>query len=419
MTNDATVAEKRDPLLGTLFDGRFRIQFRLAAGGYGAIYSAVEVSSRAEVALKVLHSNLTLDKSCVKRFRREGALLRKLEDPHTLGAFELGEAPDGTLYIVMELLHGETLHDRIRKSGPLPWQKTIEITRAICSSLGEAHGAGIVHRDLKPSNIFLQDRDGHDFVKVLDFGIAKILRGNEHATQLTVAGRIIGTVEYMSPEQLQGELCTARSDMYALGVVMYEMLAGNRPYAVNDPASLLAAMLHGPPARPVADTPIPAELERIVMRCLALEPQGRYRDVASLAAALARVNVAEKRDQTTHAHPDEAPTWFDPRARPSSPPVAAPQAPPAPSAAPQPRPAPVDVEGRTVRAAIPPPPLVPPVAPPPAPSPAADVPATPRSRQRRLESRAVAAEAWKRTALGIIIVASLAILAMLIAMRRH
>jgi serine/threonine-protein kinase len=163
---DHTIIERRDPLIGNTLDDRFRIDARLAAGGFGAIYRATELASGRELALKVLHANLTADPLIVARFRREGATLASLRDPHTVTAYELGEAPDGTLYIVMELLRGETLYDAYRKhGGPLPWRRVAAIARAVCSSLAEAHALGIVHRDLKPANIHLQARGGErDFV---------------------------------------------------------------------------------------------------------------------------------------------------------------------------------------------------------------------------------------------------------------
>src|SRR5262249_49333991 len=160
--------------------------------------------------------------------------------------------PDGTLYIVMELLRGESLFERFRTRGPLPWQRMVAIARAVCSSLAEAHALGIVHRDLKPTNIHLEPGPGgDDVVKVLDFGIAKILRDSGFdSAELTNAGQMIGTLDYMSPEQMVGGECTATSDIYTLGVVMYEMIAGKRPFHdVNSAAAALAAALTTTPER--------------------------------------------------------------------------------------------------------------------------------------------------------------------------
>ena len=244
---DETVFERRDPLIGNKLDDRFRIDAKLAAGGFGAIYRATDLRSGREIALKVLHANLAADSSLVARFRREGETLTSLRDPHTVTAYEFGEAADGTLYIVMELLRGETLYEAFRRNGgPLPWRRVASIARAVCSSLAEAHERGIVHRDLKPANIHLQERDGNrDFVKVLDFGIAKILRGSDlDPAELMVAGQMIGTFDYMAPEQMLGGVVGAACDIYTLGIVIYEMVAGKRPFPASpSAASVLAAML--------------------------------------------------------------------------------------------------------------------------------------------------------------------------------
>jgi eukaryotic-like serine/threonine-protein kinase len=289
---DHTVFERRDPLIGNTFDDRFRIDARLAAGGFGAIYRAIELASGRELALKVLHPSLTADPLIVARFRREGETLASLRDPHTVTAYELCEAKDGALYIVMELLRGETLYDAFRREGPLPWRRVAAIARAVCSSLGEAHALGIVHRDLKPANIHLQDRGGAgDFVKVLDFGIAKILQGGElESTELTMAGQMIGTFDYMAPEQMLGGIVGPRCDIYTLGVVMYEMITGRLPFAdATSPTHLLAMLLTTAPAPLGARTPVPPALDQIVMRCLEREQQSRYESVAALAADLDRV----------------------------------------------------------------------------------------------------------------------------------
>jgi serine/threonine-protein kinase len=288
--DDRTIIERRDPLVGTILDGRFRIDFQIAAGGFGAIYRATDLRDKVEVALKVLHTKLARDPNVIERFRREGATLSNLRDPHTITAHELGEAADGTLYIVMELLHGESLYHQFRARGPLPWPRVVHIARGVCSSLGEAHGYGIVHRDLKPANIHLEARgDDTDFVKVLDFGIAKIVHGGEYdRNELTQAGQMIGTVDYMSPEQMVGGEMTGRSDIYTLGVVMYEMLTGRTPYPdAQNATAILAAVLTRTPDPLSHYIVIPPALDRIVARCLEREATKRFPDVAELDAALA------------------------------------------------------------------------------------------------------------------------------------
>jgi eukaryotic-like serine/threonine-protein kinase len=300
--NERTIVERRDSLIGEVFDHRFRIEARIAAGGFGAIYRATHVKSGQELALKILHANLTHDAGVVARFRREGAALTRLRDPHTITAYELGEAPDGTLYIVMELLHGESLYERFRARGALPWPRMIAIARAVCSSLTEAHALGIIHRDLKPTNIHLEPRGpDDDFVKVLDFGIAKILHDSDiDSSELTHAGQMIGTLDYMSPEQMVGGMCDATSDIYTLGIVMYEMIAGRKPFHdANSAAAALAAVLTTAPPRLAVQAMVPTEVDRIVMRCIERQYTDRFQSAVDLAAALDEILASSEEAVTT------------------------------------------------------------------------------------------------------------------------
>jgi len=299
---DRTKVSLVDPWAGTVLDRRYRIDFRLAAGGFGAIYRATHVIHGREVALKVLHPNLATDPGVVARFRREAAALGRLRSSHAITAFDFGEAPDGTMYIVMELLEGESLYEVYRAHGPLPWRRMIAIARQVCSALSEAHALGIVHRDLKPANI---------------------LHGTpaDEADGLTRTGQMIGTFDYMAPEQMVGGVCSGRSDIFTLGIVIYEMIAGERPYGEpNTSAAMLAALLtHTPPALS-SRAPVPSELDPIVARCIAREADDRYATVDELAADLERVLAASDDDLTkTRVHaavvPDDA-TWIDEAPRP-------------------------------------------------------------------------------------------------------
>ena len=338
----------RDPLVGTVLDDRFFIEERIATGGFGAIYRARMTGGEGEkvdekegekvdekegekiVALKILHPRLTSDPNMVARFRREGATMTKLHDPHTVTTLAVGETRDGTLYIAMELLTGESLHDRLQRDGAMPWQAAVAITRAVCSSLAEAHALGVVHRDLKPENIHVEARgDSPDLVKVIDFGIVKIERGSsiDDGKELTHAGHMIGTYDYMSPEQIVGSPCRDLSDIYSLGIVTYEMLTGRRPFPqVTGPASMMAALLTMTPVAPSVHAAIPPELDRIVMRCLEREPQDRFGDILELAAALDRLMARRhpQHDEVTVARPaydpgedpgativDDERTWID------------------------------------------------------------------------------------------------------------
>ncbi len=304
--NDRTTVERVDPLLGSVLDRRYRIDFRIAAGGFGAIYRATHVKSGTELALKVLHPQLTTDAGVVARFRREGATLTTLRSPHTVTAYELGEAADGTLYMVMELLRGENLYEAYRAHGRFEWKRMMRIARSVCDSLAEAHALGIVHRDLKPTNIHLEPKDGDpDFVKVLDFGIAKILRDSDFdSSDLTNAGQMIGTLDYMAPEQMVGGTLTGQCDIYTLGIVMYEMITGARPFAEAATASAaLAAILKTTPPPVSSRAPVPREVDRIIARCLERDLAKRYPTVAALADDLDAIVPGEGTQTSVTAPP--------------------------------------------------------------------------------------------------------------------
>jgi serine/threonine protein kinase len=275
-------------------EGRYRIEGQLAAGGFGAIYRATDATTGRPVALKVLHPELATDPCVVERFRREAAALARLRDPHTVTMYDVGEAADGTPFLVLELLAGQTVLDVMRAHGPLPWRRAAAIARGVCSSLREAHALGIVHRDLKPANLHVQPHPlGGDHVKVLDFGIAKLVDAAEpDAPDLTITGEMVGTFDYMAPEQMLGR-ATAKSDVFTLGVVVYEMIAGVLPFGpTTGPAGQLMALLHELPARLGARAMVPAALDRLVMRCLAPDPDDRP-DVAELDDALARLLIED------------------------------------------------------------------------------------------------------------------------------
>jgi serine/threonine-protein kinase len=294
-----------DPLVGTIFDKRFRIDEKLAAGGFGAIYRATHVKSGHQVALKVLLPSLAQDLGVLARFRREGKTLTSLRSPHTITAYELGQAADRTLFIVLELLRGESLFDHYQSTGPLDWRRVARIASEVCESLEEAHGLGIIHRDLKPTNIHLEYHDDDpDFVKVLDFGIAKIIQGSDNldSADITNAGQMIGTLDYMSPEQMVGGSVTGQTDIYTLGIVMYEMIAGCLPFPeATTAASALAAMLKTKPPPLRLRAPLPEELSVVVMRCLEREAQHRYATVKELRTDLMRVLAGASADAHTRS----------------------------------------------------------------------------------------------------------------------
>jgi serine/threonine-protein kinase len=224
-------------------------------------------------------------------------VLCNLRDAHTITTYDFDQTPDGTLYIAMELLEGKSLHQVFHEQAPLEWKRIFKILIEMCSSLAEAHAQGIVHRDLKPENVYLESRPGNpEFVKILDFGIAKVMRGDTidpASPQLTATGQTLGTLEYMSPEQLMGKPLDGRSDVYALGVVAYEMITARLPFPdAKGPAGLITAQLKQTPMPPSQANPkanVPPAADRAILKCLEKDKNNRYPDVSAYAVAMQEV----------------------------------------------------------------------------------------------------------------------------------
>jgi eukaryotic-like serine/threonine-protein kinase len=292
-----------DPLPGTLVDGRYLVLERIGRGGFSTIYRANDIVAGMEVALKVLSPGLDNDPSTLERFRREGAMLTMLHHTHTLTAYDCG-ADRGRMFIVTELLRGKSLYAHLAAERRFDWVRAVRIAVAICESLAEAHLLGIVHRDLKPANIHLEHRSGQrDFVKVLDFGIAKCIRA-EDSREITSLGRPVGTLEYMAPEQLQEQRVSDATDLYALGIVLYEMIAGHRPFPTAQRAAFALSdrlMIKPEPLwwRGLG----PRELDTILMRCLDPVAHRRYALAEDLQADLLRIipetTLSTSRDRAT------------------------------------------------------------------------------------------------------------------------
>ncbi|MDB4958012.1 MAG: serine/threonine protein kinase [Myxococcales bacterium] len=288
-------ARVEDPFIGMVVNNRYRVEAKIAVGGFGAIYRATQLTNGRNVAIKVMHKELGADENLVARFRREGIVLCSLRDAHTVTTYELDETPDGRLFIVMELLSGKNLLEVFRAEGRLPWDRMFAIARSICSALAEAHTLGIVHRDLKPANIYLEARhDGADFVKVLDFGIAKVMQesGINDGKDLTIMGQAVGTVEYMAPEQLMGGKCDGRTDIYTVGILLFEMITGNRPFSAVGLDLLTVQLTQRVPA-PSEFLRLSAPIDRLIVRCLEPDAADRYADVNELASAIDDVLASE------------------------------------------------------------------------------------------------------------------------------
>ncbi len=267
-----------DPLVGQVIADRYRILELIGRGGMGVVYKVEHVGMGKLMAMKLLHGELSRDKEIVKRFKREAQAASLLKHVNTVSIFDFGRA-DGLMYLVMEYIDGVDLGRMIRTSGPMPPTRLAGVVAQSCGSLAEAHEAGIVHRDLKPENIIVtQTRDKRDFVKVLDFGLAK-LRETEHQLEITSQGSLIGTPYYMAPEQIRGEAVDGRTDIYALGALMYKSLSGSPPFSASTPVGVLTRHLTEsvvPLKERFPELPIPEEVDRIVLRAMSKRPQDRY-----------------------------------------------------------------------------------------------------------------------------------------------
>ncbi|MFZ4738202.1 MAG: serine/threonine protein kinase, partial [Bradymonadia bacterium] len=263
-----------DALLDAVIDDRFQVIEKLGEGGMGAIYKARQLSVDRIVALKILLHDQRGDRISVERFRHEAYLASRLKHPNAIVIHDFGQTADGLLYIAMEFLSGETLKQRLRRVGPMKMDAALRIMSQTLRTIAEAHRMGMVHRDLKPDNVFLTEMEGdRDFVKVLDFGIAKLTAVQDgverHQGNLTVAGKIYGTPNYMSPEQIRGKPVEPQSDLYSLGVIFYELIAGRLPFTASTPVDVMMMHLRDLPTPLTQLRPeIPLELERTILRAL-------------------------------------------------------------------------------------------------------------------------------------------------------
>jgi serine/threonine-protein kinase len=270
-----------DTLIGTLFDGRYKVIRKLGAGGMANVYLAEDQELGRRVAIKILNDRHANDEQFVERFRREAKNAAALSHPNVVSIYDRGDA-EGTYYIAMEFLDGRSLKELIVSRGPAPVNVAVEYARQILSALRFAHRHGIVHRDIKPHNA-LVDSEGR--VKVTDFGIARA-----GASQMTEAGSIVGTAQYLSPEQARGGSVDQRSDLYSLGIVLYELLTGTVPFNGDTPVEIAMKHLSQTPEPPSAKRPdLPREVDLVVMRALAKDPDDRYQSAEEMDADLERV----------------------------------------------------------------------------------------------------------------------------------
>ncbi len=272
-------AEPGDPWIGQTVAQKYLVHQLIDRGGMGVVYKATHLALDRPVALKVLNRSLLADPTIVARFHREARAASRLNHPNSVGVIDFGQTDDGTLFMALEYLPGRNLARVIADEFPLGTLRVVKIGSQILAALTEAHALGVLHCDIKPENVMLESRhDERDVVKVLDFGIAK-LRDAAGSPRLTREGMVCGTPGYSSPEQARGEELDPRSDLYAVGVVLYELVAGKLPFDAPTPGALLAKMLVEQPVplhvrRP--DLHVPADLEAVIMRALAFDREARF-----------------------------------------------------------------------------------------------------------------------------------------------
>ena len=267
-----------DPFVGKVIDGRYEIQAKVGEGGMGVVYRARQISIDRVIALKMLSPQMAADPTWVQRFYNEAKACSRLQHPNTIRMFDFGQTAEGRLFMTMEFLDGVGLRQAIQQ-GAFAAQRVIKILIQCCASLAEAHSIGIIHRDIKPDNVFLLNMPGSpDFVKLLDFSVAKLLQeGDKNHTQ---AGVVFGTPQYMSPEQGRGLPLDARSDLYALGILAYEMLIGRVPY--NDENPMTVIQMHLRSEIPPMPAQIPYPVQQVVRRALEKDPARRFQSAGEM-----------------------------------------------------------------------------------------------------------------------------------------
>jgi serine/threonine protein kinase len=282
-------------LIGRIFDGRYRVEALIGQGGMAVVYRAIQLSRRTDVALKIISNADVTDERLVARFNQEVMATSRLRHPHTVDVVDYGQSQDGHLFLVMELLRGRTLAEAIRREAPFDPARACRVIRQICGSLAEAHGSGIVHRDLKPDNVFLTDGyEEPDYVKVLDFGIAKFIASGASNETLTKTGFICGTPLYLSPEQGLDQTVDHRTDLYSLGVMLFELMVGTPPFRADSPIGVVMRHIHDA-APDVRSMPgcrgIPAPVAELVASLLEKSPGDRPSSAAEVAERIDAAGV--------------------------------------------------------------------------------------------------------------------------------
>ncbi len=285
--------DRASSLSNQILDARYQVLKKLGEGGMSYVYLAKEISSDAIVAIKVLSPRLASDKSSVERLRREAGLAMRLDHPNVCRILRLGESEDGLIYLVMPFLKGELLSDREVRGGPMEMTLGVTLLKQMCAGLHHAHELQIIHRDLKPENVMLVPDDGGaagggvERAVVMDFGLAKERRADPAIAKLTATGIILGTPEFMSPEQIRGKPLDARSDIYALGIVAFEMFTGKLPFQGRNAQEMMIARLRSQPIAIRTLRPdIPDAVEKALTKSLQTNPDDRFATAIEFAEAL-------------------------------------------------------------------------------------------------------------------------------------
>ncbi|WP_163999309.1 serine/threonine-protein kinase [Pyxidicoccus caerfyrddinensis] len=296
-------AADADEYVGKTIAHKYRVEALIGEGGMGKVYRARQLALDKVVVLKVLRHTLLSDERTVARFQREAKAASRLNHANSISVLDFGQAEDGALFIAMEYVAGQDLHQILSREWPLGEARVVRLVSQVLSALSDAHGAGVIHRDLKPENIMVEQRRNEgDFVKVLDFGIAKITDSTDDGPALTRAGFVCGTPEYMSPEQARGAPLDHRSDLYAVGVILYQLTTGLLPFESDSAVGFATKHLTEeppPPSRRRPDARISPGLEKLILRALSKSPDDRPANAEAFKAELAMVEKERRRAEAS------------------------------------------------------------------------------------------------------------------------